>query len=436
MKKLITLFSITFVVLTLAVAASAQLRFAASIDAQQEVPPSNGPGIGNCKITLNAGETQLTATCTYSGVSSNVVGAHIHENGPVGVNGGVLFNFGYTGGTSGTIGPMTFNISPAQVAAMKAKRFYVNIHTNNFPGGEIRGQVKISTTIFDLDGDGTTDITVFRQSANSFYTQSSLNGTFKQNTFGSGAGDFWLNNTSDFDGDGRGDPLLLSVDAAGVLSWSILQTGTNTIRVVRWGDFTGATGDTLAPADYDGDGKQDVAIFRRSNGIWYIIDSSTGNPRYENWGAVNDFPTPADYDGDGKADLCAVRLEGTQRVWYIRQSSNNQLRVVNWGSNTDSFFFFVKMDVDGDGKQDIAVNRNINGQRTFFVLRSSDNQSYTLGWGSAAAPADTALFGDYDGDGKTDFVARRDDGGIFKWYIFQSSTQTGRVVSFGMTGDQ
>ena len=151
-------------VIFLSTIASAQQKFSVSLNSQQEVPVRPSSGQGNCLITLNSTETGITVNCTYSGTTSAVVAAHIHDAGPVGVNGPVRFNFNYSGGVNGTIGPLTFAVTPAQVADLRAKKWYVNIHTSNFTGGEIRGQVKIATTPFDLDGDGKTDIAVFRQS--------------------------------------------------------------------------------------------------------------------------------------------------------------------------------------------------------------------------------------------------------------------------------
>ena len=123
--------------------------------------------------------------------------------------------------------------------------------------------------------------------------------------------------------------------------WSVLQTATNTIRTVQWGNFLTTTADSLAMGDYDGDGKQDFAVFRRSTGVWYILESSTNTGRaVTNFGAVNDFPSVGDYDGDGKTDLCVVRVEGTERVWYIQNSSTGQSRRISWGSaTTDSLNF-------------------------------------------------------------------------------------------------
>ena len=418
-----------------ATATFSQQRFAASLRGSQEVPPNNSGGKGSCTIVLNAAQTQITVNCTFSGLGTNAAAAHIHGNGAVGVNAPVLFGFtGVPSATSGSIGPLVFAVTPQQVADMRAHLYYVNIHSTAIPGGEIRGQIKQAHTVYDVDGDGRTDATTFRQSTNTFWHLNSLNGAVTQFILGTGSGDIFLNNTADFDGDGRGDPLLLKLDAASTATWSIYQTDTNTVRSVQWGNFSVAINDSLAINDYDGDGKQDVAVFRRTTGDWWIIESSTGLAKVEHWGTVNDFPSIGDYDGDGRADLTAVRVESGQRVWYIRNSSTGALRREIFGTSaTDGLFFFAPFDVDGDSRQDIAVNRITSGTRVFHVLRSSDGAYIQMPWGTTA---DTPLFGDYDGDGKTDLVARRNIGGVFVWHVQRSSDGQIQYIYWGITGDQ
>jgi hypothetical protein len=59
-----------------------------------------------------------------------------------------------------------------------------------------------------------------------------------------------------------------------------------------------------------------LAVYRPSNGTWYIVGSATGN-RYVNFGISTDIPVPADYDGDARADV-AVYRDG---LWYINRST-------------------------------------------------------------------------------------------------------------------
>lgn len=433
-RKIFLTLAIILSAMMFSIAAAAQQKFSVYLSGRQEVPANNSPGSGTCMVTLNAPETQATVECTYRNLSSNAAGAHIHDSAPVGVNGPIRFDFSYTGGRVGTIGPLVFDTTPAQVADLRSNRWYVNIHTSNFPDGEIRGQVKRANVPADYDGDGRTDLVVYRPQDRTFYTLNSLeNNTAASIPVGRGFQDLFVNNMGDFDGDGRADRVMYNLDEINGITWFILQSETNTLRSVKWGN---ASTDAFQPADYDGDGRLDVAVMRRSTGVWYIIESSTGNPRFEYWGAPGDLPMISDHDGDGKADLAVVRNQGGLNFWYIRNSSNGQMQSFQWGLATDSISVFFPIDIDNDGKHDAMVRRGVNGQVMHFIRRSSDGQMYSLAWGGLSL--NFVLYGDYDGDGKTDFVSRQTlvgGNGQYRWHIFQSATQTSRHVDFGQFGD-
>ena len=74
------------------------------------------------------------------------------------------------------------------------------------------------------------------------------------------------------------------------------------------------------PADYDGDGKADIAAYNTTTGVWAIIRSSDGANMAIGWGDPSWKPVPADYDGDGKADIAVYNT--TTGVWAIIRSSD------------------------------------------------------------------------------------------------------------------
>ncbi|KXK07425.1 MAG: delta-60 repeat domain-containing protein [Acidobacteria bacterium OLB17] len=71
-------------------------------------------------------------------------------------------------------------------------------------------------------------------------------------------------------------------------------------------------------------------MFRPSNGTWYILNSSNGSVSYIPFGTSGDRPVPGDYDGDGKDDV-AVYRDG---VWYLNRSTAG-FAVANFGVGTD-----------------------------------------------------------------------------------------------------
>jgi Tol biopolymer transport system component len=130
--------------------------------------------------------------------------------------------------------------------------------------------------------------------------------------------------TADFDGDGRTD---ISVFRPSDGTWWVLQSGTNTAVARQFG----ASGDKIVPADYDGDGRTDIAVFRPSDSNWYVLRSSDSAVSIVTWGLSTDKPVPGDYDGDGRTDMAVFR----DGVWYILQSSNGTPTTSTWGLASD-----------------------------------------------------------------------------------------------------
>jgi hypothetical protein len=205
---------------------------------------------------------------------------------------------------------------------------------------------------------------------------------------------------ADFTGDGRTD---LSVYRPSDQRWYVKGVATP----YRWG----LPDDIPVPGDYTGDGKTDYAVYRPSNGSWYIHGISSPS----RWGLADDIPVPGDYTGDGKTDLAVYRPSNGS--WYLRSLA----QPFKWGMTGD---IPVPGDYSGDIGVDVAVYRPSNGY--WYVHSFDGSPAFNTRWGMTG---DQPVPGNYTGDGKTDLaVWRPSDGG---WYVKGLSS----IAKVGRAGD-
>jgi len=262
---------------------------------------------------------------------------------------------------------------------------------------------------FDYDGDGLSDISVFRETTGDWMIQQSDYG-FLNTKFGT-SGDQTV--PADFTGDNVTD---LAVWRPSEGNWYIYDTVESTFSVAHFG----LAGDFPAPADYDGDGRCDIAVYRPSTGTWYVAESA-GGTIIQRFGTAADKPVATDYDGDGRADLAIFRPSSGE--WWIQRSTAGLL-VTRFGTAGDKP---VQGDYTGDGRSDIAVWRPSSGE--WFILRSEDQSYYSVPFG---ANGDLPSPGDYDGDGKLDTTVFRPSNST--WYS-NRSTEGILIAAFGESGD-
>lgn len=281
--------------------------------------------------------------------------------------------------------------------------------TGNTDPGVVSEPCSSNARRADLDGDGQSDISIWRDTVGTWYSLNSDGGTFAQTQFGA-SGDRIV--PGDYDGDGTTD---LAVWRASNSVWYILNSTTG----FTFTSFGLAT-DLPAQGDFDGDGRTDIAVFRPSAGMWYVL-RSTGGLMSAPFGANGDKPVVGDYDNDGKADVAVFRpANGT---WYIQRSSGGVIGV-QFGVSTDKV---VPADYDGDGMTDVAVYRESTG--VWYLNQSSGGFASTAFGlaGDVPAPAD------YDLDGKANIAVFRPSNGT--WYRI-SSANTLVATQFGANGDK
>ncbi len=232
----------------------------------------------------------------------------------------------------------------------------------------------------------------------------------------------------------RPEPAFLAVDRAG--AWRDLN------RPASPAVFIAGADGTPVPADYDGDGNVDIAAVTRQ-GDW-ITESSLGTVRFEppaqlapyvagaDLGIYATSPVPADYDGDGRADLAWYR--DTDATWFIKGHEPVQFGTgptapypppqghpANDANDAD---FPVPADYDGDGRADLAT---FNIRTRVWKVRSSRDE--TVSSVTVPGPQSELTFpvpGDYDGVGHAQRATYGDGG----WWI----DGHGDAILFGAHG--
>ncbi len=278
--------------------------------------------------------------------------------------------------------------------------------------------------IFDFDGDQRADIAVYRDgptpgAPSYWHILRSSDGVYQGIQLGSN-GDKPV--PSDYNGDGITE---VAVWRPSTGTWFTSTNPATNYGAYQWGQ----NGDVPLPGDFDGDGKADYVVYRTGNGTWYVIKSSNGGFQMQQFGGSTDKPLLGDFDGDGKTDFAYYRPGATALAasfWNVIQSSNGAITSVQYGRGEDKP---VPGDYDGDGLTNFAVFRPSTS--TWFTSLNPAINYGAFQWG---ANGDVPSPADYDGDTKTDFAVFRP--GDTVWYILNSGN--GSVVGrqWGIASDR
>jgi hypothetical protein len=306
----------------------------------------------------------------------------------------------------------------------------------------------------DFTGDGKTDLMFYYAGDGNIWLGRSVGSAFawglasNVSGFGNLLGRSHALYTGDYDGDGKSD-LAFYYRGNGDI-WFGLSSG-GTLSFTRAANAHGL-GDLLDDSrevlhgDFDGNGKSDLAFYHAGSGeVWFGLSdgralSFTRAASIAGFGDLLSHDRRlfvADFDGNGKTDL-AFYYAGDGNLWLGRSDG----RTLSFGhaGNTSGFGNLLEPsralrtgDFDGDGKVDILFHYAGNGEHWLGVSSGSAFAFRRVGqstsFGSLLDPGRLLVTGDFDGDRRSDLLSYSSSDGLFR-----VARSTGSALDFRDAG--
>ncbi len=273
----------------------------------------------------------------------------------------------------------------------------------------------------DFNGDGKSDIAIFRTTnPSTWYVSISSGSSFGLTTWVPLPYGITTDKplTGDFNGDNKEDILLFRPSTD---EWFIRFTkedgsafgGSSSESYFTWGVDTN---EEVLVGDFNADGKDDLVRYKA--GQWNVLLSkggyNWGNTDWSySWGnTTGDKPLVGDFNGDGIDDIAIFRTSGTSAQWLVSKSTGQGFQNLswsyNWGNKTGDEPLIG--DFDGTRFEEIMIHRTSSYPNWFVSLSSgtqfvTPNPYWDLSYGNLSA--DTPVIADYNGDGVDDIAIHR-----------------------------
>jgi hypothetical protein len=279
------------------------------------------------------------------------------------------------------------------------------------PSNDLPGAIAVG----DFNGDGIPDLAVapVLDESNSEVLLGNGDGTFTNanGSFGNGNGTATSNSiaAADFNGDGKLDLVeaCTSVDDQSCNLLLVLAgNGDGTFTQIFETPLSFAGSQSMAVGDFNGDGQPDVAVTNSvGNGVNVFLNNKGSLTALAAMPATGESPTSiaaADFNGDGKLDL-AVANSGSNNVTILLGSGDGTFTAAASPAAGTAPNSIAVADFNGDGVPDLAVANA--GSSNVTILLGNGDGTFTAAASPAADTGSTSVVAaDFNGDGKEDLV--------------------------------
>lgn len=135
------LLAVSILALAAGAAEAETLRFRAVLNGASEIPANTATGTGETKASLDTATKVFTYSVSWTGLTGPATAAHFHGPAASGVNGPSVVTLTHDSAWPDDLVKGTVTLTDAQIADLKAGKWYVSIQTVAHPAGELRGQV-------------------------------------------------------------------------------------------------------------------------------------------------------------------------------------------------------------------------------------------------------------------------------------------------------